>query len=136
MLVVEYFVAPSSVHGLGVFAKNFIPYGALVWLAHPSLDREIPRSELESLPIHVAENIKRHAEYLPDKDVLRLSADGTYYMNHGDSPNLRDAGDAVYAARDILAGEELLCDYRVVKVLAFDPDGVYPNRQDDQIVGA
>ena len=133
-MVVEHFVAPSPVHGLGVFAKNFIPNGALVWLAHPALDREIPRSELDSLPEHVAERIKRHAEYLPDKDVLRISADGTYYMNHGEAPNLRDAGDAVYAARDIFAGEELLCDYRVVKVLAFNPDNILPNR-DDQVVG-
>lgn len=136
MLVVEHFVAPSSVHGLGVFSRNDISSGALVWVAHPSLDREIPRSELESFPQHVAENIRRHAEYLPDKDVLRLSADGTYYMNHGDNPNLRDAGDAVYAARDIFAGEELLCDYRVVKVLAFDPDGVSSSREADQSVRA
>ena len=43
-------------------------------------------------------------------------------MNHADEPNIADAGDTMYAARDIAPGEELLCDYRAVRVVAFDPD--------------
>jgi hypothetical protein len=122
LLVIEHYVAPSSVHGLGVFTKHFIPKGALVWRVHPALDREISRAEMEDLPRHVVQNIMTHAEYLPDRDVFRLGADGGYFMNHSDQANLLDAGDEMYAARDIREGEELYCDYRIVKVMAFDPD--------------
>ena len=122
MLTVEHFVAPSEVHGLGVFSKHFIPQGALVWQAHPILDREITRAELDGLPDHVVRKIMTHAEYLPNRDIFRLAADGDYFMNHADEPNIADAGDTMYAARDIAPGEELLCDYRAVRVVAFDPD--------------
>jgi uncharacterized protein len=136
LLLIEYYVAESSVHGLGVFSKHFIPNGTLVWRAHPAVDRVILRSELDGLPEHVVENIKRHAEYLPEKDVFRLAADGDYFMNHADTPNLRDEGDLVYASRDIMAGEELLCDYRVVRVLAFDPDAHPTSIEESVRVGA
>lgn len=122
MLVVEHFVAPSAVHGLGVFSKNFVPKGALVWRVHPVIDREIHRTELNDLPPHVVQNIQTHAEYLPSRDVFRLGADGGYFMNHSDDPNLIDAGESMFAARDISAGDELFCDYRLVRVVAFDPD--------------
>lgn len=94
----------------------------MIWRFHPAIDWDISRAELEALPAHIIGKIHRHSEYLPERDVFRLGADGDYYMNHSDQPNLRDAGDAAYAARDIMAGEELVCDYRIIKVLAFDPD--------------
>ena len=122
MLVVEHFVAPSPVHGLGVFSKVFIPKGALVWRVHPIFDREISKDELTTLPPHVVQSVMTHAEYLPARDLFRLSADGAFFMNHSDAPNVVDAGDVMHAARDIAAGEELLCDYRSVRVVAFDPD--------------
>jgi SET domain-containing protein len=122
LLVVEHFVAPSAVHGLGVFSKHFVPKGALVWRVHPAIDREIHRTELNDLPLHVVQKIQTHAEYLPSRDVFRLGADGDYFMNHSDDPNLIDAGESMYAARDILAGDELFCDYRLVRVVAFEAE--------------
>lgn len=122
MLVVEHFVGPSPIHGLGVFSRFFIPKEALVWRVHSIFDREISKNELLFLPQHVVQSIFTHAEYLPARDIFRLSADGAFYMNHSDDPNVLDAGDVMHAARDIAAGEELLCDYRSVRVMAFDPD--------------
>lgn len=122
MLLVEHYVGPSDIHGLGVFSKSSIKKGELVWQAHHMIDREIPRAALSGLPPHVAEKIKTHAEYLPSVDAFRLAADGDYFMNHSDDPNLIDAGEEMFSARDIAAGEELLCDYRSVRVLTFHPD--------------
>jgi uncharacterized protein len=127
LLVIEHYVAPSTVHGLGVFTKHFIPKGSLVWRFHRVIDREITRADLEGLPEHVVESIKTHAEYLPSRDVFRLGGDGDYYMNHSDEPNVLDRGVSAFAARDICAGEELLCDYRTVRVAAFDPDEQAPS---------
>jgi len=110
------------VHGFGVFSRHFVPAGTLVWAFHPIIDREISASELEILPPHVVTLVKTHSEYLEGKNLFRLSADGGYYMNHSDDPNLQDHGDEMVACRDIRAGEELFGNYRVAKVMSFDPD--------------
>lgn len=122
MLLIEHYVAPSQVHGLGVFSTRFVPRGTLVWAAHPIIDREISESELQGLPPHVVALIEMHSEFLPAKNLFRLSADGGYYMNHSDVPNLLDCGEEMFACRNIHAGDELFCDYRIAKVVAFDPD--------------
>lgn len=44
-------------------------------------------------------------------------------MNHSDDPNLEDFGDWMIARRDIEIGDEITCDYRVVKVWSFPRDG-------------
>lgn len=122
LLLIEHFVAPSPVHGLGVFSTHFVPQGAKVWAAHPVIDREISKRELEDLPPHVVSLIETHSEFLPAKNIFRLSADGGYYMNHSDDPNLADQGDEMFASQNIHPGDELFCDYRIAKVMAFDPD--------------
>ena len=122
LLLIRHFVAPSPIHGLGVHTAVFIPKGAKVWVFHPAIDRVILVKALAGLPDHVIERIEAHSEYLPDRNSIRVAADGDYWMNHSDEPNLEDRGDVVFALRDIKAGEELLCDYRQTVVLAFDPD--------------
>lgn len=122
MLLIEHYVAPSSIHGLGVFVSVFVPKGAKVWAFHPVIDRVILIADLAGLPDHVIERIEAHSEYLPGRNSIRIAADGDYWMNHSDNPNLEDHRDEVFARRDIHAGEELLCDYRQTVVLGFDPD--------------
>ena len=129
LLLIEHFVGPSSIHGLGVFAAQFVPKGARVWVYHPAIDRIIPASDLAGLPGHVIERIETHSEYLPKQDAFRMSADGDYYLNHSDDPNLENRGDNIFARRDIQAGEELHFDYRQTLVLSFDPDTKLPHRQ-------
>ena len=122
LLLIEHYVAPSSIHGLGVFSGTFIPKGTKVWAFHPAIDHAVPVSELDGLPDHVIERIETHSEFLADRAVFRLSADGGYFMNHSDDPNLSDQGEEMFARRDIQRGDELLCDYRQTVVVAFDPD--------------
>ena len=119
MLLIEHYVGPSSIHGLGVFAARFVPKGAKVWAYHPAIDRIIPASDLAGLPDHVIERIKVHSEHLSDVDAYVISADGDYYMNHCDNPNLENRGGEKYALRDIRAGEELHFDYRQALELTF-----------------
>lgn len=122
LLLIEHYVAPSAIHGLGVFAAGFVPKGTKVWVFHPAIDHAVPVFELDGLPDHVIERIETHSEFLADRAVFRLSADGAYFMNHGDDPNLSDQGEEMFARRDIQHGDELLCDYRQTVVVAFDPD--------------
>ncbi len=119
MLLIPHFIAPSDIHGLGCFAKIDILKGHRIWEFNPIIDRVIPYSELETLPTHIVHLIHTHAENLPDQAVFRLAADGAFFINHSVDPNFQDFGDYAVAARDIAAGDEITCDYRVVKVMAF-----------------
>lgn len=99
--------------------------GERVWEFHPVIDRVIPQADLLTLPAHVGSTIQKHAEFLPDAGVFRLAADGAFFMNHSDDPNLEDFGDWMIARKDIERGDEITCDYRIVTVWAFPVDAAY-----------
>jgi SET domain-containing protein len=122
MLLTDHYIAKSKIHGMGVFSAEAIKAGSIVWEYNSVLDIKIPEDALVGLPQHVVDRIKTHSEYFPAERHFILGTDGDYYMNHCGNPNLVDGGDRMFAARDIAMGEELTCDYRVVKVATFDPD--------------
>ena len=128
MLLIDHFVAPSQVHGLGVFAGQSVDRGDKVYQFHPLIDREITEDEFANFPGNVRRLVRSHGDYDADRCVFRLSADGVFYMNHADDPNLEDRGNEMFARRAIQIGEELFCDYRVSRVMAFDPDAIVLER--------
>ena len=50
MLLVKTYVAPSAVHGLGLFAAEPIARGACIWRFDPRIDRLYGASEREGAP--------------------------------------------------------------------------------------
>ena len=110
-----------------MFAGQFVERGEKVYEFHPLIDREMDESDLMNLPESVRRMVRRHGEYDPAIRVFRLSADGVFYMNHADDPNLEDRGNEMFARREIQIGEELYCDYRVARVMAFDHDATAPD---------
>jgi SET domain-containing protein len=122
MLLTDHYISKSKIHGMGVFSAASIKAGTVVWEYNSVLDIKIQEQSLIGLPQHVVDRIKTHAEYFPTEKYYILGTDGDYYMNHSDDPNLIDGGEKMFAARDIAIGEEMTCDYRIVKVATFDPD--------------
>jgi SET domain-containing protein len=104
---------------LGCFTSVAIGKGERVWEFHPIIDRVIRHEDLACLPRHVVSLVHTHAEYLPDQGTFRLAADGDFFMNHSDDPNIEDHGDFAVARKDIAASEELTWDYRIVRVVSF-----------------
>jgi SET domain-containing protein len=111
-------LAPSPVHGIGVFALVNIPAGTSD-LFSPGGETwpAIPLAEVEKLPTHARKLIdtyclqdETHA-YLPPRGFKVI--DLVIYLNHSDTPNLKqvDGGDYFTTLRDLWAGEELLIDY-------------------------
>lgn len=116
MLLYSTRIAMSTIHGLGCFTTEDIKQGAIVWQYDERLDRRIPKSELTNFPLGVQAYLNMYA-YEEDIDGVRmmtLCGDQAKHMNHSDTPNLSEGPQGVnLAARDITAGEELTCDYRL-----------------------
>ena len=116
MLLVPTRLAPSTVHGLGVFAVDRIAKGTPVWRFQTGLDMEFSPDIANGLPEHV-QKFFSHYGYL-DRNVKRiiLCFDDARFVNHSDTPNLgtdyaQDGYGLDVALRDIEAGEELTMDY-------------------------
>lgn len=114
MLLIRTYVAPSSIHGNGVFTAEAIEAGAVVWRFDEKVDPVYPASAAETGSEPLRSLLKRHAyphHALPDKIIL--DGDDCRYMNHSADPNVdfsRDPSQG-FARRDIAAGTELTCDY-------------------------
>src|SRR3990167_2653028 len=110
---------PSSIHGIGVFALRDIKKGEKCY-CFPNQFRKwyaVPYERLNELRPEIKEIVLARWPAIingsrfqsPNDDVWLLS-----FMNHGgDNSNYKVDGDI--ALRDIVAGEELLEDYRTMK---------------------
>ncbi|HET8729290.1 MAG TPA: SET domain-containing protein-lysine N-methyltransferase [Alphaproteobacteria bacterium] len=113
MLLVKTYVAPSPIHGLGLFAAESIPKDTRIWEFHPAFDRFIAPEEFESLPPPAQAFLQVYAYPWPKGgDILLFSADNGRFSNHSDDANTVEREPYAYAARDIRAGEEITSDYR------------------------
>lgn len=111
MLKVPTHLAPSGIHGIGVYTAVPVPAGAVLWEYDPAVDWEIPPEEMDSIPEPYQARL-RHFSYLDESGVYVLCGDHARFMNHSPEPNCVESGGVTRAARDIEAGEELTCDYR------------------------
>ena len=122
MMLVRTRVAPSAIHGMGLFAVDAIPVGTPVWRFVPGFDQEISAERFAALPEPAQAHIRWFAYQDTATGAWMLSGDHTCFMNHADCPNTGASADATptvttVALRAIAAGEELTCDYR-----AFDAE--------------
>ncbi|TIN14874.1 MAG: SET domain-containing protein-lysine N-methyltransferase, partial [Mesorhizobium sp.] len=88
MLLVDVYLDKSPIQGIGVFAKNHIPRGTLVWKLHPNYDRRIPVEVYERETGPVRAYLDRYS--YPDRrdpNFVVFEADDARYMNHADDPN-------------------------------------------------
>jgi len=116
VLRVATFLAPSVIHGIGLFAAVPIAAGTLVWELDAPFDRALDEVALAALEPVAQLQLERYAYIDPERRVRVLCADDARFFNHADDANCRDAaggdGTRTVAVRDIVAGEELTWDYR------------------------
>ncbi|PKM15093.1 MAG: SET domain-containing protein-lysine N-methyltransferase [Alphaproteobacteria bacterium HGW-Alphaproteobacteria-3] len=108
MLLIDTIVR-SSTYGLGLFTTQPLRAGCCVWRWHSLTEVVVPPGPH---PAPFAEFLS-HFGYLAEGIGIVVNLDNARYMNHSDTPNLVERDGCNYAARDIAAGEELTCDYRV-----------------------
>jgi uncharacterized protein len=126
MLLVRTRLRPSEVHGLGLFADEFIPKGFVIWRFDGHVDCRYDESQLAALPEEDQEQLRTFCYLNPGTRLYVYCGDNARYMNHSEQPNTENVGfdeglfegeGITIAARDIQPGEEILCDYR-----SFDAD--------------
>ncbi len=110
MLLVKTYLAKSPIHGLGVFAGEFIRKGTKIWRFVEGFDRCYSPKQFAKLPKSARDFIKQHG-YRVDGEVL-LTVDHDRHMNHSDDPNT-DLHDGYALARcNIRKGTEITNNYR------------------------
>lgn len=118
-------LAPSSTHGVGLFAIERIKKGTrifyddseVVWVEKRIIDElELPE---EIVKLYTDFCIPKDGYYGCPKNFNLITP--SWYLNHSDSPNAYWDGDeySFFALRDIEKGEELTQDYSAYGINAF-----------------
>jgi SET domain-containing protein len=111
MLLIKTYVDRSPIHGLGVFADEFIPKGTKVWRFVEGFDRCYSPKEYARLPKAAKRYIQMHG-YRVDGEIL-LTVDHDHHINHSDHANTHWARGHIVASRDIPKGAEITNNYRL-----------------------
>lgn len=124
MLRVKTYIDKSNVHGMGLYAAEFIPKGTVTWQYDPDFDVGFDPEEVASLPELQKAYILYYA-YL-DKDINRLilCADSQRFINHSKNTNIESTPRQDVASRDIQKGEEFLCNYNLFDDTYFNRMGI------------
>lgn len=102
-------VATDPRMGLGLFATEFIPKGAIVWEFVEGVDIKVTIEKVEQMSEAQQEYFEKYA-WVED-GYYYSSCDLTNFVNHSYQPNLKIVGDTMIALRDIQPEEELFEDY-------------------------
>lgn len=110
MLLVKTYLDKSKIHGLGVFAGEFIHKGTKIWRFVEGFDRCYSPKQFAKLPKQARDFLKSYA-YRVDGEIL-FTVDHDHYINHSDDPNTYLKSGYAIASRDIRKGVEITNDYR------------------------
>ncbi|MCI5130331.1 MAG: SET domain-containing protein-lysine N-methyltransferase [Candidatus Electrothrix sp. EH2] len=112
MLLIKTYLDKSPIHGIGVFAGEFIPKGTLVWKFDPLIDIILTPEQVSNLPKTAGEFIESVGIPYPfGTDNYCLALDNAQYMNHSPEYNLQPNSEGDRALIDIPAGIELTVNY-------------------------
>ena len=112
MLLVDTYLDKSPIHGIGVFAAEFVAKDRIMWVFNPVIDKIIRKDEIADLPKHMQAWIWKVAWQDLDGH-FRLGIDNDKFINHSSDPNSGFFREPYVwlALRDIQIGEEILDNY-------------------------
>jgi SET domain-containing protein len=115
MLRVKAYIAPSGIHGMGLFAGEPIAKGSVVWGFDPPVDQRFKPEDLRGMSPEMKVFLSRYA--YSDRGTLVLCGDHARFMNHSTTANCGNDSTRQYtlALRDIAQGEELTDNYATME---------------------
>lgn len=112
MLLVKTYIDKSPIHGIGLFAGEFIPKGKVFWELKKGFDVILTQEEYEILPILAKEYFDHFAYYDTKDGGWVLCGDNARFINHSEEPNYNDSPETGCAMiKDVNIGEEILGNY-------------------------
>ncbi len=117
MLHVKTIVAPSNIHGLGLFADQFIPKGTTIWNFTEGFDQKFNPEQIVAFPQILQDFFSTYSSISKKTGKNILCGDQGNYINHSKDPNINckyiegEEEFIAYALRDIEAGEEITENY-------------------------
>lgn len=122
MMLIRTRVAPSRIHGQGLFVVEPVAKGTGIWRFEPGFDRAFAPEQVAAWPEVVQEHLRWFSFMHSETGQYVLSGDHACFMNHSEHPNTGAPQDGSWdgttvAYRDLVPGDEITCDYR-----SFDAD--------------
>ncbi|HEY8565294.1 MAG TPA: SET domain-containing protein-lysine N-methyltransferase [Beijerinckiaceae bacterium] len=117
MMMVDTELKPSAIHGLGVFLRQPVRRGDLIWRFDGRIDRVYTPHEIETLPEHMQAYLRIYSTWHESAGLFVLCGDNGRYFNHSDTPTTVSNAIAFgedHASADWPAGTELTSDYRTI----------------------
>jgi SET domain-containing protein len=116
MMLIKTYVAPSPIHGMGLFAAEAIGPATPIWRFEPGFDHDFSREAFAQLPRPAREHTRWFCFVSKQNGHVILSGDHACFINHTLNPNTGAAADTsspvtTVALRPIAPGEELTCNY-------------------------
>lgn len=114
MITVKTRVGPSKIHGIGLFADQFIPKGTITFQYTEEFDLSFTKEEIEKMPKITQDYLMFYSYFDKKRNKYILCSDNQRFINHtGDLKrmNIKATPDQDTARVDIQPGEELLCNY-------------------------
>jgi SET domain-containing protein len=131
MMLVRTCVAPSRIHGLGLFAVEAIARDTPIWRFEAGFDHDFSPEQVAALPPLAREHARRFSFVSRDNGHAILSGDHACFINHSSNPNTGAPPAAMLpvttvAYCDLAAGEEITCNYLEFDAEASRKLGVAP----------
>ncbi len=117
MMLVKTKVKESKIHGLGLFADQFISKGTEIWRFTSGFDLKFTREQILAFPEALQIYIYKYSWRSKKSKLYCFSSDDGKFFNHSENPNVlseyRDNEEEVItvAIKDIQVGEEILDNY-------------------------
>ena len=117
MLLVKTKIKESPIHGLGLFADQFISKGTEIWKFTPGFDEKFTREQILAFPEALQIYIYTYGWRSKKSKLYCFCPDGGKYFNHSTNPNClseyrSDQEEVVTVAiKDIQIGEEMTDNY-------------------------
>lgn len=114
MVLVKTKLGKSTIHGIGLFADQFIPVGMATFRYTPWFDFSYSEEDLSKMSEEARRQILWYSYIDKKTNKYVLLSDDYRFINHSKNPekiNIKSSPDEDVALRDIQPGEELLCNY-------------------------
>jgi uncharacterized protein len=116
MLLIKTKLDVSPIHGIGLFADEFIAEGRIIWKFHSLFDLRFGENYIDELAAGALAQVRKYSYREIHSGLYVLCGDDARFFNHSENPNCFDfcsaeGQDLTVALRDIRIGEELTCNY-------------------------